>query len=116
LGKISLINQRDMLLVPFPFSDQSGKKVRPVIVLSNNDFNTNSEDIIVVGITSNIIKDKYSLNFSNNDLDEGKLVTKCLIKVESILKIDQDLAIKKIGKIKEQNLQLIKNKLLELLN
>ena len=54
-----------MLLVPFPFSDQSGKKVRPVIVLSNNDFNTNSEDIIVVGITSNIIKDKYSLNFSN---------------------------------------------------
>ena len=77
-----------MLLVPFPFSDQSGKKVRPVIVLSNNDFNTNSEDIIVVGITSNIIKDKYSLNFSNNDLDEGKLVTKCLIKVESILKID----------------------------
>ena len=47
-----MIEQRDLLLVPFPFSDQSGIKVRPVIVISNNSFNSDSEDILVVGVTS----------------------------------------------------------------
>ena len=66
-----MIEQRDLLLVPFPFSDQSGRKVRPVIVISNNEFNKYSEDILVIGVTSNILKDKYTINLSNNNLEEG---------------------------------------------
>ena len=58
-----MIEQKDLLLVPFPFSDQSGRKVRPVIVISNNEFNKYSEDVIVIGVTSNILKDKYTINF-----------------------------------------------------
>ena len=38
-----MMEQQDLLLVPFPFSDQSGRKVRPVIVISNNEFNDYSE-------------------------------------------------------------------------
>ena len=55
-----MIEQRGILLVPFPFSDQSGRKVRPVVVASNNEFNNSSEDIIVFGVTSNILKDIYN--------------------------------------------------------
>ena len=93
------MNQREILLVPFPFSDQSGRKVRPVIVVSNDSFNNRSEDVIVVGVTSNIAKDKYSLGLSNNDLEEGRLFTKCSIKAENILRLEKGLVIKKIGKI-----------------
>ena len=96
------IEQRDLLLVPFPFSDQSGKKVRPVIVISNNEFNKLSEDLIIIGVTSNIFKDKYTANFNNVDLEEGKLLDKCCIKVENILRIDKKLIIKKIGRIKRE--------------
>ena len=32
------IEQRDIVLLPFPFSDQSGFKVRPALVASNNTF------------------------------------------------------------------------------
>ena len=63
------MNQRDLLLVPFPFSDQSGKKVRPVVVVSNDNFNEHSEDLIVLGITSNITNDKYTLLLNNKDLE-----------------------------------------------
>jgi len=96
-----MIQQGDLLLVPFPFSDQSGRKVRPIMVLSNNKFNEHSEDIIVIGITSNISKDKYSVMLSNKDLEQGKLSTDCLIKVENILRLDRNLIIKKIGVVKK---------------
>ncbi len=107
-----MIEQGDIFLVPFPFSDQSGRKVRPVIVLSNDKFNMYSQDIIGIGITSNISKDKYTLNLDSKDLKEGKLITKCVIKVENLLRIDKDLIIKKIGKIKEEKL----DKIIKILN
>ena len=102
-----MTEQGDIFLVPFPFSDQSGRKVRPIIILSNNEFNEHSQDIVVVGITSNISKDKYSLNLDNQDLQDGKLMTRCVIKVENILRLDKSLVIKKIGKIKEEKLDKI---------
>ena len=110
-----MIEQRDLLLVPFPFSDQSGRKVRPVIAISNNEFNLNSEDIIVIGVTSNISKDKYTIHLTNNSLDEGKFFTPCYIKVENILKLDKDLIIKKIGKIKKDVFKLVLNKFIEII-
>lgn len=102
-----IVEQRDLLLVPFPFSDQSGRKVRPVIVVSNNHFNASAEDIIVVGVTSNITKDAYTLPLDNTDLEEGKLLESSCIKVENILKIDKELVIKKIGRLKEEKVREI---------
>ena len=49
-----MIERRDLLLVPFPFSDQSGRKVRPIIVISNNRYNQYHDDLVVVGVTSNL--------------------------------------------------------------
>mgnify|MGYP001563991250 CR=1 FL=1 len=89
-----MYEQGEIIVVPFPFSDQSGRKVRPVIVLSNDEFNEHSQDIIAIGITSNISKDKYTLNLDNKDLKEGKLITKCVIKVENLLRLDKSLIIK----------------------
>jgi|SRR3989344_7145520 len=102
MGKVSLISQRDILLVPFPFSDQSGKKVRPVVVLSNLEFNEHSEDFLVAGVTSNISREKYSLRLLPSDLEGWKLFTQCAVKAENLLKIDRDLVIKKIGTLNKQ--------------
>ncbi len=110
-----MIEQRSLLLVPFPFSDQSGRKIRPVIVISNDKLNENSEDILVIGVTSNISKDKYTLSLLNSDLEEGKLITECCIKAENILKIDKELIIKKIGKINKEKFKMITNKIIEII-
>lgn len=58
MDQIFMIEQRGLLLMPFLFSDQTGRKVRPVIVIINREFNENSEDILVIGVTSNISKEK----------------------------------------------------------
>jgi len=110
-----MIEQQDLLLIPFPFSDQSGRKVRPVMVVSNNEFNKYSEDILVVGVTSNIVRNKYSLILTNDDLIGGNLITKCCIKVENILKIDKELIIKKIGKTNKDKLKKVLNILISMI-
>ena len=97
-----MIHQRDLLLVPFPFSDQSGKKVRPVVVISNDGFNNHSEDVLVIGVTSIIKQDSYSVLLSPSDIEEGVLRDRCCAKVENIIKIDKKLIIKKIGLVKLQ--------------
>ena len=111
-----MIKQRDLLLVPFPFSDQSGRKIRPVVVISNNNFNEYSEDVLIVGVTSNISKDIFTLFLRNEDLEEGKLITKCCIKVENILRIDKELVIKKIGVVNKNIIERIRNKIVEMIS
>ncbi|MCD6212424.1 MAG: type II toxin-antitoxin system PemK/MazF family toxin [Sulfurovum sp.] len=47
-------NQRDIVLVPIPFTDLTSKRHRPVVVVSNNGYNRKAEDIVVVAMTSNL--------------------------------------------------------------
>jgi mRNA interferase MazF len=109
-----ITEQRDIFLVPFPFSDFSGNKVRPVLILSKNTFNNTSEDVIVCGITSNTRKSQYTHIIETCDLEEGILFVKSAVKIENILKIDKKLFIKKIGKIKKQHFNKIIKKLYSL--
>jgi mRNA interferase MazF len=44
----------DVLLVPFPFTDQSGTKKRPAVVVSIVDYNTSRRDIVIMAITSQV--------------------------------------------------------------
>ena len=42
----------DIVLVPFPFTDQSGIKRRPAVVVSSRRYNTARPDLIIMAITS----------------------------------------------------------------
>lgn len=46
--------QGDVLLVPFPFTDQSGQKQHPAVVVSGNAYNQVHPDLIMAPITSQI--------------------------------------------------------------
>ena len=87
--------QGDILLIPIPFSDLTSSKKRPVLVLSNNDYNTKTEDIIVAAVTSNITSKEYSIFISDEDMQEGNLhVTSC-IRVDKIYTLSQNIVINK---------------------
>jgi mRNA interferase MazF len=55
--------QGDVLLVPFPFTDQSGFKQRPSVVISSTAYNQAHFDVILAPITSQIahLADEVSL-------------------------------------------------------
>lgn len=47
-----MFQRGDVVLVPFPFTDLSSIKTRPVVVLSVNDFEAATGDLTVAMITS----------------------------------------------------------------
>src|SRR5712692_6379483 len=46
----------DVVLVSFMYSDQSGQKLRPALVVSSAAYNRSRQDVIMAGITSNVTR------------------------------------------------------------
>ena len=57
--------QGDVFLVPFPFTDQSGTKQRPAVVLSSSQYNQNHLDVILAPITSQILQTIDEIRLAN---------------------------------------------------
>ena len=43
-----------VVLVPFPFTDQSGAKKRPAVVVSSDGYNASRPDCVIMAITSQV--------------------------------------------------------------
>jgi mRNA interferase MazF len=44
----------DIILVPFPFTDQTSTKKRPAVVISSEEYNSSRADLIIMAITSRL--------------------------------------------------------------
>ncbi|PIW85461.1 MAG: hypothetical protein COZ95_04435 [Nitrospirae bacterium CG_4_8_14_3_um_filter_50_41] len=51
---MTIYKRGDVVLVPFPFSDQTATKKRPAIVISSSAYNEVSQDTVILAVTSRI--------------------------------------------------------------
>ncbi len=51
---MTLFEFGDVVLVPFPFTDQSAAKKRPAVVISSSRYNAERLDLVIMAITSQI--------------------------------------------------------------
>ena len=107
--------QGDIVLIPVPFTDLSSHKRRPAIVVSNDDHNVNSEDIIVVAMTSNPIMRDYSFGITSADLSRGQLKRPSVVHVDKIYTLSQLIVLKVFGQVDAGVLDRIRGILHELL-
>ena len=91
--------QGDILIVPFPFSDLSSVKQRPVVVLSKSSDNDSSDDIITCGITSHLKDSKHSVLIENSNLEEGTIPFRSRIRVDKLFTIEKSIVKKKVGRL-----------------
>ncbi|MDZ7313684.1 MAG: type II toxin-antitoxin system PemK/MazF family toxin [candidate division KSB1 bacterium] len=90
--------QGEIVLVPFPYSDLSGSKRRPVLIVSNDAYNTSFPDIVVAVITSKATKpDAYSLILESKDLEIGQLPEASLIRVHKLFTIEQSRILRRFS-------------------
>jgi len=109
-------NQRDIVLIPVPFTDLTSTKRRPVIVISNDAYNHTTEDMVVVAMTSNPADVPHSFRIAPRDLESGKLNRPSKVRVDKIFALSQSIAVKIFGKVKQAILDKIGGKLGELLS
>jgi len=111
-----MYNQGDILLIPIPFSDLKTNKKRPVLVLSNSDYNSNNQDIVVAAITSNLEQKEYSITITSDDLDEGELKYESVIRADKIYSLSQAIVLKKFGAVKKEVMKLTNSEINRLIN
>jgi len=103
-----MYKQREIVIIPIPYTDLSSQKKRPVVVISNDHYNGAMEDIVVVAMTSNVEKKDYSILVSNKDMEEGILLYESMIRVDKIYTLKQSIVSKKFGFLKKELFNQIK--------
>ena len=110
-----LFEQGEIIIVPFPFSDLSTIKQRPVLILSKNEYNNQTGDIITCGITSNIKDTQCSILLESNNLKEGVIPSISRIKVDKLFTIDKNLVKKKLAMIDLSTFEKVKQEFSKLI-
>src|SRR5688572_19662751 len=68
IGESFMAHKRgDTVLVPFPFTDLSGTKVRPAIVISSILYHREEPDLLLAGITTKLAGARGSLDYILKD-------------------------------------------------
>lgn len=104
-----MYSQGDIILVPFPFTDLSGSKLRPALVVSNNNINQN-RDLVCVQITSKVFTDDLYYKLGKNDISPP-LLLESGIRLHKFFTIEQTKVFKLIGKMNTSSLTNIINEI-----
>jgi mRNA interferase MazF len=86
----------DIILVPFPFTNQASVKQRPAVVISSATYNTSKPDIILMAITSQLRPTASIGELMVKHWQESGLLKPSAIK-PVIATIERSLIIKKLG-------------------
>ena len=104
----------DIILVPFPFSNQSTTKKRPAVIISSDNYNDLSSDVVIMAITSQI---RHINNIGERKLKnweaEGLLKPSAIKSAVSTL--EQKLIIRKLGVLSADDSDAMDSALKELL-
>jgi mRNA interferase MazF len=81
----------DVVVVPFPFSDLSGSKKRPALVLADLPGN----DILLCQITSQQTGDNFAVPLNQEDFANGSLPLNSFIRPTRIFTADKNIIFRK---------------------
>ncbi|MBI5605042.1 MAG: type II toxin-antitoxin system PemK/MazF family toxin [Deltaproteobacteria bacterium] len=106
-------NRGDVILVPFPFSDQSAAKKRPATIISSDAYNHISQDIVIMAVTGQIRGHIGVGEFLIEDWQPAGLLRPSAVK-SAISTVEQRLVIKILGKFSMKDLSALEKALKEL--
>jgi mRNA interferase MazF len=95
----------DIILIPFPFTDLSGSKYRPALVL-----NSGEDDVTVAFITTQLYT-KSDTDIFIEQTEKNGLKKDSLIRLSKLATLDKKLAEGRMGEITTANINIVNAKL-----
>lgn len=105
------MNKGDIVYISFPFTDLSGVKVRPALVIEALD-----QDVIVIFITSRIHQFDKNTDLIVHPDSSNRLKVVSVFKPTKILTLSKKLVLAKTGVLDKSILELIHHKIITGLN
>lgn len=109
------MNQQELIWVRLPFSSLEETKVRPAIVVSNNDYNKKNKDVVVCAVTSNLDDNQYSIFIDNSNLSNGNLPLKSRARADKIIQVEKKLIIKSFAELDNKTFDELIKKIVKLI-
>ena len=103
----------DIVLVSFVFSDESGVKQRPAVIISTNEYHRQRQEVIIQAVTSRtdrILTGDYLIR----DWKEAKLISPS-VATGIIRTVKRDMIIRKLGTLSNHDLNEIEYKLIAII-
>lgn len=97
-------NFGDVVLVPFPFTDQTTSKKRPAVVVSSDDYHRERQDLILIAVTSQANPATAFGEMAIANWQATGLLKPSIIK-PVLTTIDKGLIIRKLGQLQTLDLQ-----------
>ena len=104
----------DIVLVPFPFTDQSGSKKRPAVIVSSAAYHQARHDVLIMAVTSQL---RPSGSFGETMVQHWQaagLLKPSAIK-PVITTIEQSLVIRNLGRLNDADLSALKSTLVSII-
>jgi mRNA interferase MazF len=103
--------EREVVLIPFPFSDLSQAKVRPAVCLAD----AQNGDWILCQITSSPYGDPLALSLSSADFESGGLLAHSFARPAKLFTAHQSKVIRVVGKLHDAAFLRIVSAIVDLL-
>ena len=107
----TIYNQKDILLLPFPYSNLKTTKKRPALVLSSDTFNSSGPDIICCLITTNPKQNSFTVPISEQDVEEGKLFFASTVRPYRLFTIEKSIVNRKLCRLGTEKFDMVVGKL-----
>jgi mRNA interferase MazF len=96
----------EVVAVPFPFTDREATKRRPALVISNVDFNSHHQQLVLAMITSTT-ENIWPSDVALTSWQEAGLKVACHLRLK-LFTLDQSLVVKTIGKLSHKDIKSIR--------
>ncbi len=104
----------DIVLVPFPFTDQTTTKKRPAVVVSSDKYNSGRSDLIIMAITSRLHQvNKLGEKLVTDWQDAGLLKPSVFKPI--LATIENTLVLRKLGSLQQEDLHTLEHILRDIL-
>ena len=90
----------DVVLVPFPFTDQTSTKKRPAVVVSSDAYHRDRPDLILMAVTSQVRPAAGVGELAVQHWKEAGLLKPSVLK-PLLATVEKGLVIRKLGKLDE---------------
>ncbi len=102
----------DVVVIPFPFSDLSGSKRRPALVVAD----WGGDDIMLCQITSQSKRDGLEIPLTEADFDHGRLPIVSHIRPNKVFTADRRIIQYVAGKVSNAKYREVADRIVQLLS